>query len=251
MKMKMNNKIEKQLIFKESYLDLLKNNVHIEKYKKEKFEYDESQTLSFQSVFKPESLVNKLDPNNDFSTAISLFEAYNNLLPIQASDERFWTYLTHVDLYPYMIKRWDGIFTGKFTDAKDYLIDKHHWFIPTTSQSNLMRHSLAGLWWAVFLSIDETLNDKYELTKILFRQLDFPTRTLGTYKLGRHKEAVIGILEFIRDNEQLFKSNFESKTRYIVKYLNLIGGTKPITYFDRNFFKEELLKITESIKNVK
>jgi len=97
------------------------------------------------------------------------------------------------------------------------------------------------------LSVDDTKEDKYELTKILFRQLDFPTRTLGTYKLGRHKEAVLGILEFINENSELFKNKFEAKTRYITKHLNVVGGVKPISYYDRRFFKTELEKIEDRI----
>jgi hypothetical protein len=107
------------------------------------------------------------------------------------------------------------------------------------------------LWWAVYLSVDEKRGEnKYELSKILFRQLDFPTRTLGTYKLGRHKEAVIGILEFIQENELLFKKNFEDRVRFITKHLNLIGGVKPIAYYDRSFFKGELQKVSANISAV-
>ncbi len=78
-------------------------------------------------------------------------------------------------------------------------------------------------------------------------QLDFPTRTLVTYKLGRHKEAVIGILEFIRDEDELFKHRFQDKTRFITKHLNFIGGVKPISYYDREFFKRELRKVSHEI----
>jgi len=111
-------------------------------------------------------------------------------------------------------------------------------------------HALSGLWWAVYLSVDESRSEKYELTEILFRQLDFPTRTLGTYKLGRHKEAVIGILEFILENEDIFKGKFEGKTRFITKHLNLIGGVKPISYYDRSYFKSELQKISGKIQSI-
>jgi Family of unknown function (DUF6339) len=148
-----------------------------------------------------------------------------------------------------MIKRWDAVYKGTAKDIKDYILE--HWFLGSTSQSGLLRHALAGLWWAVYLSIDENRGEKkYELTEILFRQLDFPTRTLGTYNLGRHKEAVIGILEFIQENEDLFKKKFEDKTRYITKHLNLIGGVKPISYYNRSYFKSELQKISASINSL-
>ena len=80
--------------------------------------------------------------------------------------------------------------------------------------------------------------------------MDFPTRTLGTYKLGRHKEAVLGILEFIQENEDLFKSKFEPKTRFVTKHLNVVGGVKPISYYDRYFFKSELEKVSAEISAI-
>lgn len=245
--------MEKQLIFKEKYLIQIKKDIEdgtsIDKYRSNEFVHDKKQTLMMPNVLKHDGLSVKLDPNNDFKTAVQIFEAFNNLEPIQASDERLWTYLAHVDLYQYMIKRWSAVFKGTAKDTLNYILE--HWFLWSSSQSDLLRHALAGLWWAVYLSVDETRGqNKYELTEILFRQIDFPTRTLGAYNLGRHKEAVIGILEFIQENEDLFKSKFEDKTRFITKHLNLIGGVKPISYYDRSFFKNELKKISVSINSL-
>lgn len=241
--------MEKQQIFKEKYLLKLKEEIDTDKYRSNEFVHDKKQTLMMPNINKPDGLLSKLNHQNDFETAVAIFEAFKNLEPIQASDERLWTYLAHVDLYSYMIKRWDAVYKGTAKDTVDYI--NEHWFLKSTAQSNLLRHAISGLWWAVYLSVDENRGaNKYELTKILFRQLDFPTRTLGTYKLGRHKEAVIGILEFIQENELLFKKNFEDRVRFITKHLNLIGGVKPIAYYDRSFFKVELQKVAANISAV-
>lgn len=241
--------MEKQQIFKEKYLLKLKEEIDTDKYRSNEFVYDKKQILMMPNINKPDRLLSKLNHQNDFETAIAVFEAFKNLEPIQASDERLWAYLSHVDLYPYMIKRWSDVYKGEASKPENYIRD--HWFLESTVQSNLLRHAISGLWWAVYLSVDENRGtNKYELTNILFRQLDFPTRTLGTYKLGRHKEAVIGILEFIQENELLFKKNFEDRVRFITKHLNLIGGVKPIAYYDRAFFKGELQKISANISAV-
>ncbi len=241
--------MEKQQIFKEKYILKLKEQINADRYSSNEFVYDKKQTLMIPNINRTEDLLMRLNVNNDYETAITIFEAFKNLEPIQASDQRLWTYLSHVDLYPYMIERWDSVFKGVAKESNDYI--NEHWFLKSTAQSNLLRHALSGLWWAVYLSKDDGRGEnKYELTKILFRQLDFPTRTLGTYKLGRHKEAVIGILEYIQENELLFKNNFENKIRFTMKHLNLIGGIKPISYYDRSFFKEELRKISDNINAV-
>ena len=241
--------MEKQQIFKEKYLLKLKEEVNADNYKSSEFVYDKKQTLMLPTINKPDGLLKRLNHENDFETAVEVFEAFKNLEPIQASDERLWAYLSHVDLYPYMIKRWSDVYTGNAIKPDNYIRD--HWFLESTIQSNLLRHAISGLWWAVYLSVDEKRGEKkYELTKILFRQLDFPTRTLGTYKLGRHKEAVIGILEFIQENELLFKKNYEDRVRFITKHLNLIGGVKPLAYYERSFFKAELQKVSTNISSI-
>ncbi len=242
----------KQRVFKSDYINVLKENlksgksVHL--YKGEIFEYDKKKELILPYVKKPEGLVEKMDPTDDLKSAIALYEAYKTFSPIQAADERLWTYLSHVDLFPYMIKRWNKHIEGKTDNKVKYILD--HWFLQSASQQSLMKHALSGLWWAVHLSVDPDRDNKYELTKVLFRQLDFPTRTLGTYRLGRHKEAVIGILTFILNNPDLFKNKFEKKTRFIMKYLNLLGGVKPLSYLNRDFFIEELSKVWNRIENV-
>lgn len=239
----------KQLIFKNKYVQKLKIELNEEFYKSNEFVHDKKQVLMLPNIEHSEDLSGKLDVNDDCKTAIQIYEAFEKLEPIQASDERLWTYLSHVDLYSYMIKRWYAVYKGTTKDSKDYILD--HWFLISSAQSSLMRHALSRLWWSVYLSVDESRGEnKYGLTKILFRQLDFPTRTLGTYKLGRHKEAVIGILEFIQENEELFKAKFEEKTRLITKHLNVIGGVKPISYYNRNFFKSELEKISKEISAI-
>ncbi len=239
----------KQNIFRTRYVKKLKKDVLsgviVRHYKSKEFVYDRKEVLSVQNIITPKGLLSSLDVKNDYKTAIAIYEAYSDLEPIQASDERLWSYLTHVDLYPYMIERWPEVYNGTTTNPTKYIFD--HWFLSSSAQSNLLRHALSSLWWSVHLSVDEERTNKYELTEILFRQLDFPTRTLGTYKLGRHKEAVLGILEFIQENEDLFKSKFETKTRFVTKHLNVIGGVKPLSYFKRNYFKSELAKVLDSI----
>lgn len=247
--------MEKQKILTSKYAKLLHDGVKegylIENYKSQEFIYDRNQTLIYPNIIKPTGLLESLDIDNDLETAIEIFEAYKDLELIQASDDRLWVYLAHVDLYSYVVQRWPDIKNNNIHDIekqKNYI--SNHWFVGSATQYNLLRHSISGLWWAVYLSSDYTRNDPYELTKILFRQLDFATRTLGVYELGRHKEAVIGILEFIKENESLFSSGFEQKTRYITKFINQIGGLKPIAYQSREFFTGALSSVSDEIKQL-
>ncbi len=238
----------KQKIFKSSYISRLKRqleegrSVHL--YKSKEFEYDREKELLLPTVNKPENLLDKmlegLKKKDILKSAIALYEAYPHLTPLQASDERFWTYLTHVDLFSYMKEKRNKHITGKTNNEIKYIFK--YWFLNSTSHSELMRHELAGLWWAVHLSVDNERENKYELTEVLFKNETLRTRTMGTYLFFRHKEAVIGILEFFRKNN--FKE-FEKTHQIFTKYINLIGGAKPLAYFDRHFFFDELSKFKE------
>ncbi len=225
--------MNKQKIFKASYIRKLQgrveNHENLDFYNKPEFIIDENQVRILPEIKQPVNLYAKMNPNDDFQSAVALFEVYKDLKPIEASDHRLWTYLSHVDLFPYMQERWNGEKSSK------YILD--HWFLQSSSQSNLLSDNLSGLWWAVHISKDETRDNKYELTKVLFKQRDFAFRTLGTYKLARHKEAVLGILEFMKENEEVLSYKRQKKSRLITGYLNMYGGTKPLSYYSKNHFK--------------
>jgi len=236
--------MEYQNLFKSTYVENLRRGVEsgdlTDFYKSDVFEYDRDKVFFNPEIIRPDVQLRMPDGDNFFDreNARLLHEAYRDLTPLQASDIRFWTYLAHADLYPYMAKRWPAVQNGTATNAEKYIVD--HWFISTPAQPNLLRHGLAGLWWAAQLSYDGERENPYELTGVLYRQLDLATRTLGTYKLARYRPAVHGILEFMLDNDPLFRDRFEAKQRFVTKHLNQVGGVKPLPYFDKTFFKETL-----------
>lgn len=197
-------------------------------------------TLESPTIEAPVQLASRVNPESDMETAIALFEAYPNLNRLEASSRGFWTYLTHVGLWDYMRKRFKRILeTGDAAVRKDKI--KGKWFLGDPSQGSLMRHPLAGLWWGVYLSVaPERGEGRYDLSRILLRDLDFLTRTFGTYQLGRLPNAIKGILGYIYDHGEDFKSAFEPKMRFIMKHFNSIGGVLQLGFLPASFYAEEL-----------
>lgn len=248
--------MELQNLFRDRYVQKLRQSVIdgslIKYYESDAFLYDKNEVVQSPYIYKPEVVEFKYpveNDNYDFENAVAIFKAYPTLTLLQASDIRLWTYLSHVDFYQYMSIRWPGIKNNSAENKSKYILD--HWFITSPIQSNFLRHGIAGLWWGAYLSYDETRTEPFELTKVLFKQLDFATRTLGTYYLSRHKEAVIGILEYILQNPELFKTHFEPKTRFMTKHINQIGGTKPVSFFKRDYFKSALHSVKSKIEVTK
>ncbi len=215
-----------------------KTGTSVEKYLQSTPFAQDLPALEAPSIPAPIGLSAKVNPDNHFETAIALWEAFQTLNPLEVADRGLWTYLTHVDLWDYMRKRFklDGC------SAED--LNKkicQHWFLNSQSQAALMEHPLAGFWLAVKLSIEPERGDqKYELTKILFRNLDLPTRTLGTYWLGRLPAAVKGILRYIQTHPDDFQNFYEAKVRAITKYFNSMGGALMLGYFGEDFYTKEL-----------
>lgn len=177
------------------------------------------------------------DKNHDFESAVALFEAYENLSPYFASKRGLWVYLSHNELYSYVKQRWGD--TSKI---------KEHWF------DIGRRGSLSGLWWAVYCTYDPTKegDERYWLTRQLFVNQTFRTRTFFTYRIGMNRDALKGILTFMGQYPDLFKRGAgEARLDYIRKYFGRLGSTKELRAFEDNFFTQELERKMPAIELVK
>lgn len=232
-----------QKTFKNNYVSHLKDEVKaglsLLKYAQESFEYDKSCVRYLANIYQPEGLLERmLNAESECKAAIQLYEGYKNLSPLLASTENFWVYLTHTDLFPYCQKRWPKVTTDEV--SKEYILD--HWFF---SQQGMMRNTLASLWWPVYFSVDDTRENPYELTEVLFKNYSF--RVIWFSVFLRMKNGLLGVLEFIKDNESLFADNFEMRGRFLAQYINRLGAVRNLSYLPRDYFYKECDKIKDMI----
>lgn len=239
-----------QKIFQESYVAELKGKLSTpegrELYSGDYFPYNVERTKSFVGIQQPEGLLDSLSPSkeDDFDTAVKIFTAFSDLTPIAANLKGFWAYLTHVDLFPYVQKRWPAVLDKSASEK--YILD--HWFLGNLA----LEHSLATHWWSVYLSIDEdkTGDARFDLTKVLYHDQDMRIRTIGAAALFRYRPAARAVLRFILDYKDLFTKNFEGKTRYINRFLNALSGSKLMTAMDEDFFYENLKSQITTIQSL-
>src|SRR5690606_22561651 len=100
------------------------------------------------------------DNETEFEAGKLLFENLK-LSPKQASDIGFWTYHNHYTFYPYLTKRWSDLWEDEVINPSTYIIN--HWIQSNSSQGELMKYPISGLWWSFYLTVDEEREDKYEL----------------------------------------------------------------------------------------
>ena len=227
--------MELQKVFKHSYMDELRKNIHVSDYQGEVFPYEPSKVKTLANVYKPEGLLERLDPEDDFASAIEIYKAYDMVTPLLASLPDLWVYLAHVDLFPYVQKRHSDVLKDDATE--EYIVD--HWF---KNKVSLFRMALPSAWWSVYLSVDNNRENPYELTEILFRNQELRTNSFGPLTLIRHKEAMMGVLEFLNEHQELFVDGMNMRAQYIRKLFNFIGGTKRLEFMPKDYFKEELEK---------
>ena len=142
-----------------------------------------------------------------------------------------------------MQQRWSNVLDG--TSTSNYILD--HWFV---SSQGLIRNALANLWWNIHNTIDSTREDPYELSEIVFKNYTLRTMTFGISTLIRHREAMIGILEFLKENPTITAESFENRGRFIVKYFNRLGAVKQLAYLERDYFKTKCESMKEKILSI-
>lgn len=251
---------KRQPIFTEDFCSILRKNLKdgqsISNYTQvgEDFEYTNKDVCYLNDFHVDREKLTKLNEGglSSLESAILLYEALPDLNPLLASYAPFWLYIAHVELTTYMRKRWSNVLVNRDgnPNSKEAQIKyiQDYWFPSMGSSSKTW---LPNLWWAVYMTVDPNRDDKYALTRILFKQEDLRTRTLGTYTLFRHKPATVATLSFIEANmDTIFAHAFQNRCRHMTKYLNYLGGCRLLSYMDEDFFTEMLEKKKDAIERV-
>ena len=244
-----------QKIFKDGYASALNNKVlrgeELNLYLNADFVYDESETDWVGGLVQPEGLLDKMmslsDKSQDLQAAITLYENFRQLRPVVASEKPFWIYLGHADLYPYMHKRFLNDVTRLLQkDPTKPSVILNRWFFPR----EFVRNHLAGMWWDVKCTIDETDSDPYIYTRTLFKYYDMRSMNFANYKMFRNKAQVKGILKCIGEHPEVFDGNWQIRIRHITKYFNRLGASKQLIALPWEFFYNTVDSLLDEVSQV-
>jgi hypothetical protein len=151
-------------------------------------------------------------PADDLQNTRLIHTALRTLTPVQAMDERLWTYLAHVTYWKYMQERW-----GSDAVAARY-------FFKNRGISGLTLHGIARLWWFGHVTYDPGRPDPYELTGVLLSMQDIQTGLLQR-TIGRSAHIRRFALEFIRRRKVDIENVGASRAiQALFRDLNLAGG---------------------------
>lgn len=220
----------------------------LELYEKDTFPVTEEDCLIDARLIVPDEIELIIpDGKNlfNFENAKKIFEAFNSLPLIKASDPGFWTYLTHATFWKYMKSRWP-VEEQPRERRGPFILE--HWFVKNVGAADLARNGISSLWWGCYLTYDEKRNDSYELTKQLFTMLDFYRTVIGGVQ-GRNREFTHAILEFVNENKGLFETKKEGKVRLLMRRTNAVGGYKLFTSLSKNQIKDILAEFIKEVEH--
>ena len=167
----------------------------------------------FELVDNPESN----DKEIDFNNSIKIYENLKVLPRYILSDERFWLWL-HFDKFYAIVRRMMKI-NGRSTI-------ENMWMHTQGTRRGLMFGVLSRCYYRVALSVDESLNNKYEITKwVINNPLRFRELTWRSFSSEEHlvRGALKGEKRAIDERPELEKNEYYPK---VGKYISVIGSVR-------------------------
>jgi len=167
----------------------------------------------------------------DLENTRIVYSALKHLTPLEASDQRLWTYFTHVSHWEYMRKRWPvEQYFGK--DRFREVMNERYFFLTDRSRA-LLRNGMARLWWYGYCTYDENRSDPFELTGALLKKLDV-AQNFAENAFGRNVNVIKALLSVV-----LERSFYErAPVRDLARYINQIGGVTIIDAIPHDELRE-------------
>lgn len=228
-------------IMKEAVLNDLKENIAVNKVLYNSFENEgflkdlQIDNNEQNPLLEVEDILNK--SKEDLANAIKLYEYFKELPLTLASDEKFWTYLTHTSFWDYMCKRWPL----SEAEGDEIIFIKTRYFFDAKNKT-FYRNGLSRLWWYAHLTYDSTEKDPYHYTRIVLSSQDLANLIIASPTIARNKTVLKALLEVavkMKEYEETNKikklKNMRGFLRKLARYINLVGG---VTVWD-NLNQEE------------
>ena len=209
-KMKMSNKINVCFISDDALetfkanLDVVYKNVIESPTNKRWMNKFFPENIFVQKKYMIEDFDLKYSENNnykevDYENSITLYEHLNALPRYILTDERFWLWLN--------IKYYKVALQAMKINSETTL--ENHWTFKVGKRRGIFFGVLSRMYFRVEHSVDETLDDKYELTKYVIGNPE-RYRTLSWRTFSSRKTIVLGALKAQKDFEERYPEKIKN-----------------------------------------
>lgn len=227
-------------IYTEKELNEIKSEIDLEKY----------QRMEYGGKFKNEiidpqladiiAFSKKLEPiaKNDILLAKKLFEYsyFQNLTNKEANDERVWVTMTHEYFREYSYARW---IKGK--ELTPSVLNQR---LFKAGKMMYNRNAVARLWWITSQTMDETLDNPYKYTEMLFSNTQFDQSIMES-TVSKNKVILCNLLKAICKVSAEVKEISGADIKLIMPQVNKVGGTYILDTLDADYFEELIIDVLE------
>jgi hypothetical protein len=168
----------------------------------------------------------------DFDNSIMLYESLKDLPRHILTDERFWAWINFEKAYHQALQSMP--IRDKISTLKD------HYFFSQGNRRGLFFGVLSRCYFRVELSVDESLEDKYELTRFV---IDNPERirNLTWRSFSNQKHIVLGVLKAEKRAFELYNEEMPNSIyKEIAKYVSKIGSVRLLDVISEDYISESV-----------
>ncbi|MBK37034.1 MAG: hypothetical protein CME26_16085 [Gemmatimonadetes bacterium] len=164
----------------------------------------------------------KYDPEN----SRLVHEALHDLTPLQARDERIWSYLCHVTCSDYVRNRWPVPDNRTEKDQEANIIN--HYFIKRGAPSVERDNAISRLWWSAHIASKAEGFDLDEALEVLFYRQIVREHLVGRPGVTANPGLFTAILRRLRTSYDTEKKMLFEEERFMpfMKAINDIGGVQ-------------------------
>ncbi len=168
------------------------------------------------------SVLNASKGTSDVANIKILHDAFINLNPSFATDERLWAGLSHTYFREFMLTRWPLKELDKSKMKKSII---NHWFFPTSGQRAYMINTLARYWWIGHKLYQKGYDNPYYILDFVAKDINgLLFEVFGSNYTNNPKVLKTFFDALIEYQESrglvIDRSNLNPAKRYI----NLVGG---------------------------
>jgi hypothetical protein len=180
--------------------------------------------------------------HHDLENTKRLHTALKHLTIAQATDERLWAWLTHVQFWSYMRARWPIETYQRETATPSGIVVnvQDRYFFTGNRDRSLVHNGIARLWWYGHVSYDPSRPDPYELTTVLLQKLDI-AQSLLERSFSRNPAVTKAVLRVLIEQKAEGRDLSQRESfRTLMKHLNRLGGIAVLDLLNEDDIKAEL-----------
>ena len=159
---------------------------------------------------------------NDAANALIVYTTLRDLTPQQASDERFWTYVSHIDCADYISERWLG---DQPANAERAARKARNHFFARDARALIRDHGVSRLWWLGCIAHEAHPDDPALFLEIVLHRQDVRSALIERPSVSMNNTVLQGIFRVMCDHWEGDRALFKRETfRDWMVRLNRRGG---------------------------